>query len=475
MGIVWGEYMESFSALGRWWTPDLDNEQVTGTITFERDGAISLILADQLLGGETPGNNAATSYPIIFGETNDGKVLTLREVILTSTGGRILSSGHMMPTGPRLRATGLFIGAHLALGSDTLVSCVKLVFNHLADWFCGDQIFAKESISEDLLTMHVDYSLPSPVEFQGLGGTVIIGVDLNRNSKSHEETVVRKPFIMVQFATPLLYKEIHELVIKPLQYFLTLVCGAPAHLQDFSFWVDGEGVQLGENWVPSDISVAIPGEKPGSVQDPYQWELLLPLSSIGTRIEDIFLRWSQMLSDASSALDLFCSIFLGPQLYLETRFLYAVQALEVYHRRCSWFENNSMPLPEWKSWWKRLRNAAATDGPDLVQWTNERYYIFGIEKHLRQRLEELVEHGGAQAERILRRDFVAAAKNTRNKLTHHDPNSTGAEGEDLFWLSEEAVGLMEACILRDLGMTQEEIIDATNRTRRTRNLVHRRI
>ncbi len=353
------------------------------------------------------------------------------------------------------------------------MSSVKLVFSHLADWVCGDQPFAQEELSEDMLRMHVDYSYTAPVDFQGLDGTITIATESRWSSDSHSETVSRQPYLRVNFDNPVACQDIHERVVKPFQYFLTFACGAPAHLEGLSFQVDGVGIQHGEHWVPRDITETIPEREADNSVRPYPWELLLPLSSIEERMESVFSNWFELLGQAGSALDLYGSIFIGPVLYLETRFLYAVQALEVYHRRCPWFDGNDMPKSEWKEWWNKLREAARAHDPELENWVEARNFIFSNEKRLRQRLEDLVEHGGDQAIRILRPDFVDLATKTRNKLTHHEPNATGAEGEDLFWLSEEAVGLMEACILRDLGMTPNEIIEATNRTRRTLDLVHR--
>ena len=52
------------------------------------------------------------------------------------------------------------------------------------------------------------------------------------------------------------------------------------------------------------------------------------------------------MRDASSALDLFCGVALGPPLYLETRFLLIVRALEVYHRKIPGFTQRLMPRAE---------------------------------------------------------------------------------------------------------------------------------
>ena len=50
------------------------------------------------------------------------------------------------------------------------------------------------------------------------------------------------------------------------------------------------------------------------------------------------------------------------------------------------------------------------------------------------------------------------AKDTRNWLTHYDPDmeKKAASGSELLLLTESVTALLEACILRDLGLNEDE-------------------
>lgn len=466
--------MKSLSGIGTWWLPDAGDRKVAGTISANSDGTVLLSLTEPFEDGSASSMAIPTRYPVILGDTRDGKEITLLEVYVTSRASHAMSYGRVTERGPELRAHRAFIGAHLPLGDETPVSSVKLVFSHLADWVCGDQPFASEELSEDMLRRHVEYSYPTPIDFRGLDGTILIATESGWSTSSHSETVRRQPYLRVNFDKPVAYKDIHDKVVKPFQCFLTFACGAPADLEELSFWVDDIGYQHGDRRSPRDISQTLSERDGDRSARPHSWEFLLPLASIRGRVEEIFSKWLKILENASAAVDFYGSIFLGPQLYLETRFLYAAQALEVYHRRCPWFDNKSMPTDEWRKRWNNLEEMAHPHDPALVNWVGEMKAVVRNEKNLRKCLEDLVEHGNGQAQRILRPDFVDLATKTRHKLTHHDPKASGAEAEDIFWLAEEAIGLLESCILRDLGLTPTEIKKATSRTQRTKNLVARR-
>lgn len=471
--------MDPFTAVGTWWLPERSEDRVGGTLNFERGtGGLRLRLIGSLNADPSVSTELVRKYPIIFGETIDGEPITLRDT-------RVISSHailqHLTEDGPKrlesheLDAEEAFYGAHLPLGAETPVRGVTIDLHLLDDWAWARQPFVEEMPTDDPWRRQVLYRIPSPVEFEAFGGTARLGADLNWSSVGwHDESVKRPAHLFVEFNAPVQYRNISEDVVKPFQYFLTFACGAPTHLKDLTIWVDGFGRQMGDAWVPARIKTARRDAELVEEKRPHWWDLLLPLWSIEERIGEVFARWSDLLGHAESALDLFCGISLGPSQYLETRFLFAIQALEVYHRRCPWFTNKLMATDEWRTRWNMLLAAAKESDADLGQWVQERRSEFGNEPRLHDRLTELVTHGGEHAIRVLRTDFVYVATKTRHRLTHYDPSRKGADGVDLYWLAEEAMALMEACLLRDLGLTPEEIVEATSRTQRTRDLLSHR-
>lgn len=471
---IGGQIMESLTCAGTWWLPDHPEDRVGATLSFERETGLSLRLTSPFRSDHMKLNGIPRVQPIIFGESTEGKLITLRQAYVTTR------RQFWMPGRERIeiydiRAEEAFLGAHLQLGAETLVQGVRIELDILDDWAWGNQLLANEVSMDDGHTQRVDYRIPEPINFKGFGGKAQIAAALKRSSESSsDETVRRVSYLEVAFDHPLPYSGIDEVVLRPFQYFLTFACAFPAHIQRVAFWTEGLDQSLADDRYPTFIECLRQQVENKPQKRPTWWELLLPLKTINERLGDVFERWSNLLGHAGIAIDLFSGITLGPQQYLETRFIFAIQALEVYHRRCPWFENKLIPKSEWRARWRTLKRAAMNVSPELENWVNERISDFSNEPRLRDRLTELVAYGGDQSARVLREDFIDLATNTRHGLTHYNPSIKVVEGADLYWLAEEAMALMEACLLRDLGLAPEDVFQATKETQRTRNLLNRR-
>jgi hypothetical protein len=468
--------MDPFNAVGNWWLPEREDKKIGGTLTFEHGRAgLRLRLIGSFGTAAIEKNGLIQKYPIVFGETTDGEKITLRDT-------RVVDSHSVLtdftPEGPKqfesheLDAVEVFCGAHLPLGAETPVKGVAVELHLLDDWAWATQPLVRHVPADDLAQQRVEYRVPTPVEFHAFGGSARLVAGFSTKSTGwHDQTVTRPAALVVEFDVPPPYSSIFDVVVKPFQYFLTFACSASTQLTDLSFWTEAHGYQAGETWVPKTIKTARLDLSGPPEWRTYWCDLMLPLWSIEGRIGDVIAKWSWLIEHAESALDLFCGLSLGPPQYLETRFLFAVQALEVYHRRCPWFTQRLMPRDEWRKKRDALLAAVKNDN-ELEQWVEERLPEFANEPRLRDRLTELVAHGGDHAIRVLRDDFINVATQTRHGLTHYDPARKGAKGADLYWLAEEAMALMEACLLLDLGLAQEEILEATGRTQRTRDLLN---
>jgi hypothetical protein len=67
-----------------------------------------------------------------------------------------------------------------------------------------------------------------------------------------------------------------------------------------------------------------------------------------------------------------------------------------------------------------------------------------------------------------RRNFVNKVVDTRNYLTHFDPDlqNKAAEGEELYDLTQKLKTLLEICLLEELGLSLDEIRMMTSKNRR---------
>ena len=98
----------------------------------------------------------------------------------------------------------------------------------------------------------------------------------------------------------------------------------------------------------------------------------------------------------------------------------------------------------------------------LLRWSNE--------PTLAERLERIIDYCSPPARGILRPDYVKLSKTTRNWLTHYSEEleSKAATDENLYWLTEETIVLMECLLLRDLGFDGPETGRLLESTRRAK-------
>jgi hypothetical protein len=468
--------VEPFSISGRWWLPDEPDRQIGGTLSFGHGSeGIQLTLFGELT---VVDRNAPVKLPlrhaIVFGETTEGRAVTLRDAWSSGAHRSIRPDGeHILDE--TLAAVELFIGAHLASGEDTPVTTVIASFELLADW-AWPSVFARELFDEcNEEKIVVAFETPKPVEFQAFGGNARIAAGFRSSGETnHDRTFQRPVGLVVEFPEPRPYSEVFDAVVKPFQYFLTLVCGAPTQLLELSFHTPGASRQVGATTAYEKIETAHFGWRSPTTQGgrPHPWEFPLSLSRIGDRMTAVMAKWSEIMEHAASALDVFFSISLGPSHYLETRFLFSAQALEAYHRACPWFRTRRWSKQEFRQ--RRDTVLGDVEDEELRSWVEERLR-FANEPTLRDRLTELVNHGSDAASRLCwpTDAFIATTADTRNHFTHHEPGSQkkAAEGRELAILTEKAMALMEICLFIDLGIPAAEVFEVTKETRRARAII----
>jgi hypothetical protein len=146
-------------------------------------------------------------------------------------------------------------------------------------------------------------------------------------------------------------------------------------------------------------------------------------------------------------------------MYLEHQFLSLAQALETFHRRV--YGGFYLGEEEFAAVLQALSGALPSNVPSNVATSYKMKLEFLNEYSLRKRLKNLVEAAGKTARFLIPRpdDFVQRMTNTRHFLTHYDNRLRGssAEGEDLFWLIQQAKFLFEVLLMREIGFPSELI------------------
>jgi len=388
----------------------------------------------------------ATSHPgyeVIFGVLQNDDVVTLTNSVVDGGNVRFGGAGtSRVDLIPRY----IFRGAHLPLGEAAEFNKIEIRFEHLDAWaFPGEDLVNRVLDTGDLVVSNND---PADVVANAFDGKVTISYLTKQTTGASEAHFERSASIALE---PDEAKTLSSLVSSfsvPVQQFLTFACGAPTKLLSMQVESEGVGQQLGEHWRPTAIDVGYRGwPSPSGSDAPVQ--MRMPLIKIRDQFEHVIRAWQLLQAEQQRSMTLLFAISLGIDLYLDNQFLFAVQANELFHRK-RWPEG-VLPREQHQNRVNGILDGVGDE--EMKEWLKGKL-AFSNEPTLKERLAKMVEFAGAEIQTVIRGDFVKVAGDTRNFLTHFNPDlePKTAKGEDLWILSKECIALLEFCILRALGL-----------------------
>jgi hypothetical protein len=450
--------MEPFEESGLFWLPNPEPAPRPGRLIFQHGhGGIQLRLSNAFedlatymaMVQDHPG------YPVIFGQLDSGQSVTL-------TGGQALGTnmnlGGSMAVKVDIRCAYIFRGAHLEDGEKTKFDGFRVRFDHLDEWsFLNPPV--RPTFDENG-KINLESVEGVEVTCESFGGLLNFASRTTQEFGMFRASFERSSVIDYDASSPMTVPELTSAVSVPLQYFLTFSCGVPVHPISFAVRIEGFGQQLTNTLAPTWIDVGYSGWHPPAERDSPA-VLRFSLRSIHDKLEALLNVWDSLYQEQERAIVRLFAITLGLDLYLDTRYLFAVQAAELYHRQ-RWPEG-VLPKVEHK--------ARVTSIADLVSERKLKSWLiskltFSNEPSLAERLDRIVAHAGEETENFIRPDFTKVAKDTRNYLTHYDKRleKKAAEGEDLWVLGSEVIALLEFCLMRDLGYDGPESFALSSQT-----------
>jgi len=414
-----------------------------------------------------------TNHPVVFGRTRSGDAVTLCEGSgWIGVVGDIRDLDQMAET---LHFQVAFIGAHLVDGLATSFRRVQLEVENLSTWARPPLPEWSDHVEPDGSRRYrYDYFVPAPVEAD-VGQALIRLVPGFRStwSAAPEEQRVTLPVIIeIIPSSQSSYEAVMGDIAWPLRQFLTLAFNAPCNIS--KTWVSllDRGVNLSEEDMAAGIQNRLEVVEPrrsAEGEDSLLVDMLFAFGDVRAEFAAMLAKWFQLRSSLQEAFNLLFAGVLGPDASLQTRFLFVVQAIEVFHRHFSSETRESAEAFAERK--QRVLGAVAREDHDWLEgelaWSNE--------LKLADRLEQVVGLGGAHVTEVMMPDFVRRATRTRNYLTHYDPRNArrAAHSEELYWLCEEAFVLMQLVLLGLLGLDDERRWELVRRTQRASRLARR--
>ena len=451
---------ESFPIRGTWWLAGNDERRVAGTLQTDRSPATLTLELDGTV-RPTPAEDFG-DLPTILGRTVENSEITLCDT--RNTGRQQTGLGAGMMERETVSARFGLLGGHFPQGSAATFSSYAFRTTHLAEWASRGYMIGSEDHQDDVINLSV--KIPKPVELRLPWGRVSIRYGWGQSTGLEEATLRRPVSWILDLDAPQTVDTVTNSYLWPLEQFLSFACDGRVTAEEVTMLVTRPGpIGFAEIAVLRPPRSAPPRRHPRG-----RFEMLFALADVEDRLESMLQTWFENLDLLRSSLDLLFGLVLGPDMYLESRFLLVAQGIEVFHRRRQ--GGVIEPVAEWK---QRISRVTAPLSRTDAAWVKEKL-SWSNELTLHKRIEQLLTAVQETASNFLRPEFVKVFKATRNYYTHFDlvQYQKAAHGEDLYWLTEECFALMQLILLNMLGITATESWTWMRRTQRVQNLVARR-
>lgn len=438
-------FQDSFSHDGYWWLPTNPEEQIGGTLTFSQEEGASLQLLG-IFGGIHGLMKDRNERVTIHGVTKNGKQITLFDAFVKSS--QMNAPGIM---NEQYRPHLVCIGQHMASQADQIFDKSFCRFERLEEWLVASP-FEQEWEFEPLkLNLRVDKGQSEELT---AFGTYKIGRSSNLHtggSGQTEFTVKVQSFLYCETSEPQALAE-HFRVATRLQELASLCTGHFLPLTHLRLRVHGSETK-GRS--PKEVEVFAQMQHPEAGSRPKHEHPLFAVRELLSANDRAIENWFKQYETLSPAINLFFAVTGERQMFVNVRFLLAIQALEVFHRRTT--PGTLMPKGEFKKLRKRLVDAIPTDiEPNMVEKLKGAY-SFANEPSLMQRLEAMIATVNDDFGEVvpgLTGPFARKVVDTRNYNTHFTGKleSKAMDGGDMYWATRRIVMLLTYLFLKNVGV-----------------------
>jgi len=440
---------------GVWWLPEDPDRKIGGIFKFSPSEGVQLELAGALKGSV---NLSKPFTPeLILGKIPEKGRVTLYRCLEVH---RLVSAGESSD----IIAEIAFLGAHIDPRHTTFSSMTTEAVG-LDLWANINWVEFPEPRELFSKNFSMRFHRPDPLEAQLSDGTkVVLGVRLEGLKKSWVQTEVRlrrNTFAKVNPPSPRPFEESLEL----LQAMLDLASLGILHSVAPSL-IKGTIEESEDERNEVEILYQVSNQLPIDVSALNLYATLFTLADVYDHFQDVIRNWFDVRDRLKPVLTLYFATIRAPRMYVESHFLNVVHALEAFHRLV--IGGHDLPEDEYQ---KRVDEIIDSAPYQWREWLMKKLE-HSNEPSLRTRLTEICRMFPHVSSRLIgnrkeRKHFISQVVDTRNYLTHHDPKleKRAAQGIALFYLTEKLKVLVECCLLRELGFSNEWILERIGRAR----------
>ncbi|MFS0637299.1 HEPN domain-containing protein [Mesobacillus foraminis] len=459
---------DEFQIKGYWWLPS-SNEKVSGILFYKHDKIelelIGRLHSDDELEGSRFFGRKNSSHECILGFTDKGEEITLIDAINSNFS--ISAPGFATET----YSINLFIvGGHYENSNNIMFHSMSFFPTNFTKWL-GKIPFKQSHLFEDEVFKGVEkIEFPKPSMFSEYVKSIDSVIEETYNSYLKGDYTKDIHWLyeggLKIVPNDLMSLEWFEKKMFSLRNLLTLFMGIPTYFEKIIYHGDEYSLEGREDKKFRKKHALF--FKQNEIRLPKKYnihDVMINYGDIKDNLGFVFNNWFSKHEDLKTVLDLYFSDFYS-KMYLESKFLNAVQTLEIYHRTLG--EGTIMDYEKYEKYCLELKELIQpkfeADFVDLI----EGKLTHGNEITLSKRIKALINKLSDENKRKLfgnsdsRNKFVQQLVDTRNYLTHYDKSNKKTvleEPNDLYIAIEKLKGIATIIIFKELGVDEELIIN----------------
>ncbi|MFH1525629.1 MAG: HEPN domain-containing protein [Bacteroidota bacterium] len=446
---------------GYFYLPENSDNTVFGSLSFVQSSGALLELAGSLTGVM---NRGVFKPEIILGETSDGKKLTLYKCLENN---RHLSSPGYIST--KFSAIYLFVGAHFPDSSNIKFSEAYFEFHNLDQWLDISGFKINDSKHQSDKELKIYYELPERLYYK-LDTNTDFGFSFSHSSfqiNTFQKNIQLEQHSNIFFHFKSNCADLNTILdlLNAFQNYLALATYGVTYAFSIILINPDNYFQYDDNIHHEEIKLFIKRNRifdDSRTKDKFQ--MLFNFQQVKYDFQKMFLKWLKIRNDLEPAINLLFDYFYKSRTFTTNHFLNIIHAIETYHRRCF---NNFVINPETHK--KRLDTIYKNVSEEHLRWLKEKL-LFSHEPSLKERLEEIID--SVENDVLLKvigskDEFIKAAKNSRNYYVHFSPSlkKKALVGGQLYHLSEKLKYLLIYCLLKDIGISENDISKVFSKNR----------
>jgi hypothetical protein len=467
---------EEFDYTGMWWLPDNSEGNIMGTLRFTSgEGAVLELMGsfEEIKSTNSKGSHIKSGWivkssklfkpEIILGTSSDGKNITLHKC---SEEPKRSDSTSGFPTSS-FYANRVLIGFHFTKPEDLKFKSLSVNYPFFEEWRKSGVFSFRWESGENFKQYEVKYKAPEPVKAKIAKFRISLDHDfIVSGDRLREVNLKHTTFIKIEPEGELHFEE-YQNILYHLQNFLSLATtraiyplSITATTEKYTWVPNGE-----VRYLPIKIFDRVIGKVDLSKELTHS-DMLFTFDDISGQFEAYLQNWFGKAESLKPVYDLFFGTLYNPSMYLESKFLSLIQAIESFHRRRYGGEYLS------DEDYAKVRYDLEKAIPDSVEGgfkdSLKSKIKYGNEFTLRTRLKEFFDEYQENLSEFIenKNAFIGEVVDTRNYLTHYDKKGKAAIGEELFPIIQKLKILLEICLLIELGFSSEKIKKLFSRNRK---------